>query len=131
MKKKFLLLLPALVFAVSAMAQRSYSCYYREYCNWNSTSEKFENCSGESEPSLFEMNEQETMFTHTISSMKSTYYVKSRSWNAASGLWLYTVKSDVGNSYVYVFDEKNKEIRVLITSGDDIRMVRFYIKSAF
>jgi hypothetical protein len=131
MKKSIFVTVVVFILGVTVKAQTSYSCYYREYCQWNSETKKFENCEGSKESSLFEMNEKETMFTHTTESLQSSYYVKSKKYDAENKVWLYTVKSDVGNSYVYVFDAESKQIKVLITSGDEIKMVRFYVKSIF
>jgi hypothetical protein len=131
MKQKLIILVLAIISSVSLHAQTSYSCYYQEYCEWNSQTKKFENCKGTKESSLFEMNEKETMFTHTTESLQSAYYVKSKKYDAENKVWLYTVKSDVGNTYIYIFDAVNKEIRILITSGEQFNMVRFYVKSIF
>jgi hypothetical protein len=78
------------------------------------------------------MNEAETMFTHTIESMKSTYYVSSKEYDAENDVYTYFVTSDVGNKYYYVFDPKNKEIRAaFIDENDKSMLLRFYVKAIF
>lgn len=131
MNKRIITVFAALIITFGANAQKSFSCYYREYCAWNSTTQVFEKCEGSEESSLFEWNESMTMFTHTISSLKSTYYLKSKRYDSENKVWIYTVTSDVGNNYIYVFDEVLKEVKVLITSGSEIKMARFYVKSIF
>lgn len=131
MKRLSLLLLCFLSFSTFAFAQSSFSCHYREYCDWNPSSGKYENCEGYDEASLFVMNEQETMFTHTIESMKSTYYVNKKEYDAENDVYTYDVTSDVGNKYFYIFDPKNKEVRAVFTKDGETRMVRFYVKSIF
>jgi len=55
------------------------SCTYKEICNWNQYSEKWDqDCPEEEAVSLFVMNDSETMFTHTTLDIKSTYYVTSK-----------------------------------------------------
>lgn len=133
MKVKHLLLLLAFsAMAFTANAQISFSCYHREYCAWNKALENYEtDCQGYDESSLFVMNDDETMFTHTTESVKSTYYVKDREYDEDNDVWVYDVVSDVGNRYVYIFDPGNKEIRVLAESDDYDTMIRFLIKAIF
>ena len=113
-------------------AQLSFSCTYREYCSWNEYTEKFGNCEGYEESSLFVMNDGETMFTHTIETMKSTYYVTSKEYDAKNDVYTYFATSDVGNKYYYIFDPKNKEVRALYTDDNGKSMLlRFYVKAIF
>lgn len=132
MKRMILItLLLSAIGAAGLRAQTSYSCHYREYCDWNDVDDKFENCEGYDEASLFVMNKDETMFSHTIETMKSTYYVQKKEYDAENDVYTYDVVSDVGNKYFYIFDTKNKEIRAVFTKDDQIRLVRFYIKAVF
>ena len=112
-------------------AQTSYSCHYREFCNWDEDAGTFVDCNGYDEPSLFVMNSDKTMFTHSIESMKSTYYIKTKEYNEDVDVWLYDVVSDVGNEYYYIFDDKNKEIRILAEKDGQAILIRFYVKSIF
>ena len=131
MKKQFLTIALTLINVAGLIAQTSFSCYYREFCEWNESTEKFGNCEGYEESSLFVMNKDETMFTHTIETMKSTYYINNSDYDAEKGLWTYSVTSDVGNKYIYVFDPKNKEIRAGFLKDGKTMMIRFYIKAIF
>lgn len=120
------------LFSKFTFSQSSFSCNYREYCNWNALTEEFENCEGYEEASLFVMNETETMFTHTIESMKSSYYVSEKEYDSENDVHTYDVTSDVGNNYYYIFDIKNKEIRAVFTNDDgNIMLIRFYVKAMF
>ena len=133
MKIKHLLILAAfMAIAFTAKAQVSFSCYYREYCAWNDALETYESdCNGYEEASLFVMNKEETMFTHTTESIKSTYYVQSKDYDETNEVWTYDVVSDVGNKYYYIFDPKNNEIRALAEKDDYNTMIRFLVKSIF
>lgn len=133
MKTKQLLILIAFVaMAFTAKAQVSFSCYYREYCAWNDALENYENdCNGYEEASLFVMNKEETMFTHTTESLKSTYYVQSKEYDKENEVWTYDVVSDTGKKYFYIFDPKNNEIRVLADQDNYNTMIRFLVKSIF
>ena len=128
---KYIILL--LIFQTSALvySQVSFSCTYREYCDWNNYTKKFENCEGYEESSLFVMNEAETVFTHTTETIKSSYFVKSSEYDKENDVYTYNVTSDVGNDYYYIFDLKNKEVRILITKEDTIELLRFYVKTIF
>lgn len=131
MRNIILIIFFALIHTTIGFAQTSFSCVYREYCYWNEYTEKFGSCEGYDESSLFVMNKTETMFTHTIESMKSTYYVNNRKYDEAKDVWLYYVTSDVGNEYIYIFDPKNKEIRALFAKGKKTIMIVFTVKAIF
>ena len=133
MKIKHLLILAAfMAMAFTVKAQVSFSCYHREYCDWNESTQNYEdNCRGYDEASLFVMNESETMFTHTIESMKSTYYVQEKNYDEKNDVWTYDVVSDVGNKYFYIFDPKNNEIRFLSERDDYNTLGRFLVKAIF
>jgi len=128
---KYILLFIFIQTSALVYSQVSFSCTYREYCDWNNYTKKFENCEGYEESSLFVMNEAETVFTHTTETMKSSYFVKSSEYDKENDVYTYYVTSDVGNEYYYIFDIKNKEVRVLITKEDTIELLRFYVKAIF
>jgi len=130
-KKTIFLLTLAILGFTNLKAQISFSCTYRQYCVWNEYTENFENCEGYEESSLFVMNDNETMFTHTIETMKSTYYVDSREYDQEKDIWLYSVKSDVGNKYLYIFDPKNKEIIALYIKDGKAMGIFFTVKAIF
>ena len=131
MKKLFIIFL-IVTSSIASKAQTSFSCYYRDFCLWNETSEQFDICTGYAENSLFVVNNDETMFTHTTDILKSTYYVTEREYDEDKEIWIFTVVSDVGNKYLFIFDPKNKQIRTLFVyeSGDPVLIV-FSVKSIF
>lgn len=131
MKKTIFLLTIAILGFTYLNAQTSFSCIYRSYCVWNEYTKKFGNCLGDEESSLFVMNDNETMLTHTIETMKTTYYVDSREYDKEKDVWLYSVTSDVGNKYTYIFDPKNKQIRVLYVIDGKAMMIVFTVKAIF
>ena len=134
MKKniKYLLLIAFCAIGTELFAQVSFSCTYREYCSWNEASSKFEDCKGYDESSLFVMNEAESMFEHTIESMKSTYYVTSKEYDDENDVYAYDVTSDVGNKYYFIFDPNNKEVRAVYTDKDNNAvLIRWYVKAIF
>ena len=75
------------------------------------------------------------MFTHTTAELKSTYYVKEKAntKEQGEGFFAYEVVSDIGNEYYYIFDLKNKEVKVVATKGDadDWYLIRWYVKAVF
>ena len=64
------------------------------------------------------MNESETLFTHTTETTKSIYYIKEKEYDEVNEVFAYTVTSDVGNEYYYIFDLKHKEVRAFFV--DDV-----------
>ena len=133
---KKLLLLLAVMFGIigtsTLCAQVSFSTSHREYCYYDEDKDEFTDCFGWDESSLFVMNEKETMFTHTIESMTSTYYVKDKEYDHDKDVYTYKVVSDVGNEYYYVFDLKNYEIRCLgLDSDENIFLLTFRVKAIF
>lgn len=131
MKKAILLLTIFCFWITKSITQTSFSCTYRQYCVWNEMTKEFENCKGYEENSLFSLNKDETMFTHTIESMKSTYYVNSKKYDKIKDVWSYSVTSDVGNKYLYIFDPKNKQIRAVYETVEQTMMVVFSVKAIF
>ena len=129
MKKAPFLLALLCCLPFGTYAQLYFSCHYREYCDWDSRQERFVNCQGYDENSIFEMNMEQTMFVHTTETIKSAYYISSKEYDERNNVFSYMVRSDVGNKYLYIFDLENKQIRVLITKNNEIRMLRFYVKS--
>ncbi len=128
---KPILLLLALFLSSAGFAQKSYSCTSRQYCYWDSTAMKYSDCDSYDENSLFEWNENHTMFTHTIPTMKSTYYVKSKELNKEFNVWIYDVVSDVGNKYRYCFDDEKKEVRASFERDGKQALLTFFVKAVF
>ncbi len=114
-----------------AGAQTSFSCYHREDCGWNEVNQKFDICEGRDEYSLFYINEQETIITHTTYEQKSAYYVDGKEYNDSKKLWMYEVTSDVGNKYIFAFDPRNAEVRCVFKKDEETFLVRFYVKAVF
>lgn len=131
MKKTIFTLLLSISLFVSTKAQTSFACTYRTLTVWNDYTKKYEEVSGYSESSLFEVNSKETMFIHTISSVTSTYYVKSREYDETNKVWTYDVVSDVGNNYYFVFNPKNYEVRAAYKYNNNVYMIVFNVKSIF
>ncbi len=122
-----MIVMPTILFG-----QTFLSCNLKEYCAWNEVTEAWEmDCDPFENNCLFEMNEDETMFVHTTSEMKSTYYIKEKV-SGEDGLFRYNVISDVGNEYHYLFDIKHKEVKTMIEdeNGNSL-LVRWYVKAVF
>jgi hypothetical protein len=128
---KLIFLLLSLCSFAGVSAQTSYSCTHRSYCYRDSTAQKYKDCNGYDENSLFEWNKDQTMFNHTIASMQSAYYVKSKEYDKENDVWIYDVVSDVGNKYRYCFDDKNKEVRATFISEGKWTLLTFWVKAVF
>jgi hypothetical protein len=120
-----------LFFSSNFQSQVSFSCTYQQVCFWNENTEEYEDCQGKKENSLFKMNADETMFTHTTEEMQSTYYVNSSEYNSINDVYTYRVTSDAGNDYYYIFDIKNKEIRIVLKQEERTLLLTFTVKAIF
>lgn len=126
MKKIFLILTILCTFKM--YSQLSLSCNYKELRYWSETKETFEDGKAWEENSLFEINKNQTMITHTTDEGSSTYYIKSSSYEDDIMTATFQVVSDNGNKYVMFFDAKNRLIKVI---GADEILIIFYVKSTF
>jgi hypothetical protein len=131
MKKALLILGLSFGFYLSADAQVSYSCTYRQYCDWDSVLQQYSNCNGYDDNSLFVINKNETMFHHTTESLSSSYYVQGKEYDSKNELYIYDVVSDVGNKYHYMFDPTNKQVRATYTRDGKVILIIFTVKAVF
>ncbi|MDX2302933.1 MAG: hypothetical protein NW226_09035 [Microscillaceae bacterium] len=129
-KNLALIIFLQLVMIQFASAQSFFSCDYRQFCTWNSTNKKFEDCKSSSYKSLFKLNADETVFIHTTEGQESYYYVTAKEYDAEKEVFTYYVNSDSGNKYYFVLDIKNKQLRALpLSSDDNMTMIVFIIKA--
>ena len=97
----------------------------------NASTEKYDRCAGDNEDSLFKLNAEETMLVHTTEAIQSPYFIRSKTYDDQNKVWLLNVESDIGNPYVYVLDFDHKEVRVLVKNGEEIVLVRYYIRQTW
>lgn len=131
MKQTIIFLTFTMFYLTNLKAQTSLSCNYRQYCDWNVTTDKFENCKGYEDTSLFVMNEAETMFTHTTETVKTTYFVDSKEYDKVNDVYTYEVTSDTGKNYYYVFDIKGEQVRVVLDEKGKTKLIIFTVKTVF
>ena len=85
-----------------------------------------------SQNSIFHINKNYTMFTHVTPGIQSAYYVQGQDeYNAEEGVWSANFISDAGNTYYYVFDVGNKQVRVVIQKDGDVFLIVYICKSVF
>ena len=131
--KSIMIILALVVTTITANAQTTYvSSAQRQTCYWEASSQKFSVC-GELEnfECLFTLNADETMFVHTTPTLKSSYYVKSKSYNAEADVNTYDVISDVGNKYQFIFGKTAPNFVILSTGhadGKDDYIMKYPIK---
>ena len=129
--KKIGLLLAFVCLSTIGFSQIYFSCDQREECDWDGETEEFVNCEKWEDYTMFKLNADASMFTHTTDKLKSVYYVESNSYDEEYDVYTYDVVSDVGNKYYWIIDLKNDEIRLLPTDKDVIYLVRFYVKKSW
>lgn len=130
MYRKAIILIAIILTSLCVQSQVFFSCTHRDFYNWDNISETFVfvEDAGYDESSLFEINQAETMFSHTTPTMTSAYYIREKEYDEELEVYTYQVKSDVGNSYTYFFDIKNEQVRALIDNDDEAIMVVFTVK---
>lgn len=129
--KRLLIILGVLTSQV-IHAQIFVSTDARTVYNWDSIGEEW--ILEESEDdflTFFEFNNELTMIKHTTPSVTSAYLIKSVEVDDEDGRNQieYDVISDVGNSYLLLYDMKNENIRFIDFKSD--RMIRFEIKAVW
>ena len=132
--KKILQLAFILLLATTIKAQTHYSCDTKQVCNWNATTKAFDDCGTKDEYScMFTMNADESIFNHTTPTMKSAYYVQSKSYDAATQGTLYEVTSDVGNKYTFIINMTSKMVGILSSGKANATdyLIKFTIKSSW
>ncbi len=135
MKHILSLLVITILTVNNARSQAMYfSTNYKQECWWNSTTQKYDNCTGSDESSLFKLNADKTMFHHTTASISSDYYVTKHEYDNTNDVNTYDVKSDVGNTYYFIIDVKNNQVRIVgsnKTSNDKTYIHVYTIKKAW
>lgn len=129
--KRLLIILGVLTTQV-IHAQIFVSTDARTIYNWDSIGEEW--ILEESEDdflTFFEFNNELTMIKHTTPSVTSAYLIKSVEVDDEDGRDQieYDVISDIGNSYMLLYDAKNENIRFIDFKSD--RMIRFEIKAVW
>lgn len=129
--KRLLIILGVLTTQV-IHAQIFVSTNARTVYNWDSIGEEW--ILEESEDdflTFFEFNNELTMIKHTTPSVTSAYLIKSVEVDDEDGRDQieYDVISDIGNSYMLLYDAKNENIRFIDFKSD--RMIRFEIKAVW
>lgn len=129
--KRLLIILGVLITQV-IHAQIFVSTDARTVYNWDSIGEEW--ILEESEDdflTFFEFNNELTMIKHTTPSVTSAYLIKSVEVDDEDGRDQieYDVISDIGNSYMLLYDAKNENIRFIDFKSD--RMIRFEIKAVW
>lgn len=127
--KRLLIIVFALISCTYyAHAQIYVSCTHRDYYTYNETEEDLEYEGGYDENSMFEINKELTMFKHTTPTMTSAYYASSSDYDEEDNTLSMDVTSDVGNSYVYIFDFKSNSVKILYNKDDAITLIVFTVK---
>lgn len=98
---------------VDAQKTMYFSTNYKSECWWNESTGKYDKCTGNEESSLFKLNAEQTMFHHTTEKISSDYFVTKHEYDKENDVYTYDVKSDVGNSYYFIVDVKNNQVRIV------------------
>lgn len=130
---KFILILSILLPINYYFALSSFASNHLKRCVMNKENGALEKCIENDESSLFEMNEKETMITHTTSEGIIIYYIKSKEFQIVKDVktWTYVVVNENGNQYICIFQPEKKLIKFLIFGNDETGLIFYYVKSMF
>ncbi len=133
MRRSFIFTSFFLFFLVTgSYAQLSISTDERIDAYWSDTDDEWVILSEKENATLFEFNADFSMFTHTTTTIKSTYYVKSKpSYNEARERYEMEVVSDVGNKYTMIIDIADSNLRFIYDREGTTYAVRHHIKSSW
>lgn len=131
MKKRIgIILMMSCLFLITekAFSQISFSTNQRTDALWSESEEEWIPFSKKQDATLFEFNEKMTMFTHTTTSITSTYFVKSDKFDDDKKRYDLEVVSDVGNKYLLVIDLENQNLRFFYDDDDNSYLIQHDIK---
>ena len=130
MKKSLSLTL--LIFVTTILsAQYHISTDFAAAYKWNTTKNQWDLSGSDETTTFFEFNEEGTIVKHTSSAGTTTYMIKSSKTEGSEGSIKikYDIVSDVGESYLLVIDEKDREVSMLPIPAET--MIVFRIKAAW
>jgi hypothetical protein len=111
-----LVLLTGMLKAQSIHASTS----YKQFRYWNPATSKFDRSGDNVEySSMFVLNGDETMFTHTTNDIKSSYYINKKTYMDGCSCYSYDVTSDVGNKYTFFVDLDKDMIKIMSIGHSD------------
>lgn len=108
-----------------------YSIDTRRTCDWDANKKTFVNCNTQNEKSMFELNADKTIITHTTNTMKSQYYIREKSFDSKDNTTTYITRSDSGLSRTFIMDESKEYIYVLVTQNNQTYTIFFHILSTW
>jgi len=128
-----LLSLSLLLLACSLTKAQTYvSTSNKQTCYWVTSSKLFDKCGTNDEfSSMFVINADQTIITHTTNDIKSSYYVNSKDYMTECNCYTYSVTSDVGNKYTFFMDFDKNAVKILSsghTDESDDYLILFTIK---
>ena len=133
MKLRLLSLSLLLLAASLTKAQTHVSTSYKQTCYWVPSTKLFDKCGTNDEfSSMFVINADQTIITHTTNDIKSSYYVNSKDYMTECNCYTYSVTSDVGNKYTFFFDYGKSAIKIMSSGHDnsaDDYLILYGIKS--
>lgn len=117
--------------SIKLTSQASISVSKSQVYEFNDLTEEFEILGELDNPSLFKINDAQTMIIHTTEGNKSTYYITDKTYNKLEQTIKYVVTSDTGNEYIFniFFDEDR--ITVLWEDSGKVYLGIYFIKSIF
>lgn len=126
--KKFIMAM--FVMVSMSFADMSFSTNEMRFCEY--AGEGSYSCSQYKEyPSLFEIKEGSKIIFHTISTMQSTYFVKTMVFDDEKQALVVDVVSDAGNYYTFAFFKEIDKIIIQVGAGEGSYQLDYKIKNRF
>ena len=71
------------------------------------------------------------MFKHTTYNITSAYIIKSQKYDEENEVFEYDIISDVGNTYLMIYDTRRENVRFIYEREENLYMVQHTIKKVW
>ena len=132
MKLRLIIISLLTFMSINVSAQMYISTNFRQNGMWDE--EKIEwtvISTDEEELTFFEFNKDFTMFKHTTYNITSAYIIKSQKYDEENEVFEYDIISDVGNTYLMIYDTRRENVRFIYEREENLYMVQRTIKKVW
>lgn len=132
MKLRLIIISLLTFMSINVSAQMYISTNFRQYGMWDEEKIGWTVIStDEEELTFFEFNKDFTMFKHTTYNITSAYIIKSQKYDEENEVFEYDIISDVGNTYLMIYDTRRENVRFIYEREENLYMVQHTIKKVW
>ena len=132
MKLRLIIISLLTFMSINVSAQMYISTNFRQYGMWDEEKIGWTVISTDEEDlTFFEFNKDFTMFKHTTYNITSAYIIKSQKYDEENEVFEYDIISDVGNTYLMIYDTRRENVRFIYEREENLYMVQHTIKKVW